>query len=225
VTDISVDFRGITPAQGSSGTDKIPRGLYLLKIAKLEPRTTNGGQPSVRASLEVAKGSHAGARLNDEFVLGPSANGNRFGAQRFMAFLLAFGVPVKQEALRFDGDRVVGRTAVVDVIDGKMPASKELGADGRPKYAEREISRPDSYYNLQNLPPEVKERLSATPGAPPITAQQAEPTAVVADEVPSVSSASDTVAFTPEPPKLNGATSAETTEDEDIAKQVDELFK
>lgn len=168
MAEITADFTGLQPAQsGGSTFIHIPRGYYALKLIKIDPRTTDAGQRSVRIMVEVAQGAQEGAKLSDEFLLDPSGQKqSRFGAQRFMAFLLAAGVQVQPTGMKFEGDRLLNRILIGDVQDAEMKESKEKNPDGTPKYPARTISRPVAYYNPRALPPDIAAKFGVAAGAP-----------------------------------------------------------
>lgn len=212
---ITVDLRGIEPAQEGGFSDLVPSGRYKLRVvsATLTKTTAEPPRPMVRVAFRIAEGEHMGARQVDRFPLATSVSGSDFGRQRFAAFLLALGIKVPSAQFKIDLDKLVGRVAEAEIDRGTLPANEARG------FAQREVSQIREYIFSRQAPAAPAPASAATPApasrpAPAATLATAHTPAPPADDGSAEPEMAEEASAAPEPADEGG----------DIADEIDALF-
>lgn len=209
--EVIVDLRGAPPAQGGATSDYIPRACYPFRVSKAEVVQTKTGKTMVTVMIRVVTGDYVGRQIKDQFVFPKSPDESKFGVQRFHAFMLACGLPVKPETrFKLPLATLVNKGLYADVDDDEIPASD----DG--KYPAKKISKPTAYYSVAEIKaqangaaaaPEAVTTPAPTPAPAPTPEPEPEPEEALADLEPVAAAA----------PAANGTA---TVEDD-----IDDLFK
>jgi ribosomal protein L12E/L44/L45/RPP1/RPP2 len=156
---LSLDFRKDPPSLGGGGTDRIPAGVYRLKITGVSDPSNKSstGKPMPVIRFSVVGPNEIGKRIQDNFVFPvPGSEDSAFGMQRFGGMLQAAGVDVPTDrGFKIDLDRLIGKELWAEVGDNTLPAN-----NGR---AERTISRVVEY----KLPTDTPKAATAAPAVAP----------------------------------------------------------
>lgn len=198
---VKVDLRGAPPVSGGM-RDHIPPGRYRLKVVNVDDGTSKSGKRMFTASYKVAAGENTGANLGDNFVLVDNNNQpSKIGLGRLHHFFLCLGLPVKEAPLSLDLDRLSDLEFEAEINDEKF--TDQSGN-------ERISSAVRGYFPARNNG--ASEVVEPAPEAP------AEP----APEPVAVESATEPE---PEPAAVEQTTEVETVAAEEVAGEVDDLFK
>lgn len=155
---IELDFSGAPPAQGG-GSDLIPAGRYVVKLADMRKQTSGTGTDMIVVVWDVASGEQMGKQVQDRFSLAPNKDGGPgFGVRRFHACLVALGAPVAQGRVKFESDKLLGKACEAQVGDKTIPASGE--------YEARVVSEPRAYHPLGSAKASATKAPAAAPAAP-----------------------------------------------------------
>lgn len=168
-TTIVVDFNDAPPEQGGRGSDKIPAGKYVIRVASFEDGVTGSGKKKVTGTYTVELGAQGatpeerqafkGKRLIETFTLESDQPGVvAFGKKKLHACWLALGMVIQAGQQAYDMAGLVGRVCVVEVRDATMPASGN--------YSERVVSEITSYHPMPTAQPAATTQ-AQPPAAPP----------------------------------------------------------
>lgn len=138
----TINFGKAPPVNKSSTFDLIPQGYYLMSI-RAESRETSGDdpKPSIPVTFTVEQGKQKGRRVGKTFVIPTSKKDSLWGIQLLHGLMVASGIKeqdgIVEIAKVVKGLNKEGRTVVVGVRDGRMPA--------RGDFPERDVSQPDEF--------------------------------------------------------------------------------
>jgi hypothetical protein len=100
---VSIDFTGV------ESYSKAAEGIHTAKVATIDEKTSQAGDPMLQFAFEVIKGDSTGARVFESFVLKDNA------LWKFKAFLQAIGMQANGK-LKLDLDKLIGKVCDIEVF-------------------------------------------------------------------------------------------------------------
>lgn len=158
---IDLDFTGAPPAQGGTGSDRIPAGQYLLAVKETRTQATSSGNNMLVLVFRVLKGQEQNKQIVERFTLDGDS---KFPLQRLHAMLLAFDLKVPAK-FTLDFDRLIGKPILADVSDNEIPANGQ--------YPARTVSQIRSFFSVAASAAKAPAAAPATPAPAPKAAAQA----------------------------------------------------
>lgn len=117
---IEVNLAGIEARQRKAA--HIPEGNYKAKIVSAETKKFSTGKKGVVTVFEIDEGKHKGARFWNNNVLlleDDSPATDNLWAFRGLLQALTPEVKIPERSLKIPLDKLVGRTAVLEIVDGE----------------------------------------------------------------------------------------------------------
>lgn len=100
---VNIDMTGV------ESYSKASEGIHAAKIAEIEEKTSQGGDPMLQFAFEIIKGEDKGCRVFESFVLTDKA------LWKLKACLQAIGLKAEGK-LKIDLDKLIGKTCDIEVF-------------------------------------------------------------------------------------------------------------